>query len=154
MSDFNPYCHPDGCMEKIKALELQNEELKGRLAARENDTVVMRLQIDDMLQQKEEMANHAARLRVCLLRYGNHFDRCAVFPQPSWKDCDCGFEANVQAVPGEVVVKPNTLCAVLSPSNRECIFQSGHDGLHSSKDTAWPNDELHNLNVKPKQEGA
>lgn len=46
-----------------------------------------------------EMGLHASTLRVCLLRYGQHYQDCDV---TKTKSCNCGLEANIQQVPGEL----------------------------------------------------
>lgn len=99
--------------EERDKLALQNRELqaaKDDLEDRFHKSAANVADLVGKLEQsnrlKDEMANHAARLRVCLLRYGTHYPRCAVYPEPSGKDCDCGYEANVQAVPGEKVSTP------------------------------------------------
>lgn len=99
-----------GLRRKVHEMELQNEELKKEDQDTRNQYTALKHsaseRIAEVEREKSEMADHAVRLRVCLIMYGKHSDRCAMFPMPSGKDCDCGLEANIQAVPGQTVEVP------------------------------------------------
>lgn len=74
----------DKLEDKVKALELQNNELC-RTSERQQEV------INDLLGEERELKRLISELQARYDKYANHTRDCAVWDDPETNGCSCGF---------------------------------------------------------------